>query len=121
MNKGDNICKKCFEERKKSASNYHEEYGAMYNKIHPILFPHSYLTSYMFPTSISLLFNASAFGINYLYRKMKYGGTHGILYHIYINGYHEKWTSHHEDDSNLIKCCKCNIFNNDYFNLYSIE
>ena len=108
MNSGDKICKKCFEERKKSASKYHEEILANQG----FLFPN--LLGMRFGVFFPVYFNA----VNYLYNKIKYGNS-SILYHVYINENHEKWTLHHEDDSNLIKCCKCRNFNNDYFYLYS--
>ena len=118
MNKGDNICKNCFEERKKSASNYNEEHGIILDKFSSIL--QKKYSIFDIPLWYVYAIGSFALGTNYLYRKIKYG-IDGILYHVYINGEHEKWTLHHENDSNLVKCCKCNIFNNDYFNLYSID
>ena len=100
MYKGDSLCEKCFCERKNSSSNYHEETILGRN-----------WGVYMIPF-IGL-------GI-VLAENFKYGAR-GILYHVYINGNHEKWTHHYKDETDLIKCCKCKDFKNSIYYLDCIE
>ena len=107
MSKEDKICEDCFEERKKSASNYYEEKVSAF-KIGKAALP--FLILAPLPTLLA----------NKLINRFKYGSS-GKIYHVYIDGNHEKWTFYKVDKSNLIKCCKCQNFENNYFHLYSKE
>ena len=100
MYEGDNICYSCFEDRKSSASEFSREEKAGKN-----------WGKYFIP--IIGLAIAIGEGIRY--------GDDGGLYHVYINGYHEKWAHHYSDDSDLKKCCKCSNYRNSYYHLLSKE
>ncbi len=45
----------------------------------------------------------------------------GYIYHVYINGYHEKWSKHSKDSYHKEKCDECYTFNTDYYELESKE
>ena len=45
----------------------------------------------------------------------------GFIYHVYINGNHEKWSKHSQSDYNKKKCDECCRFENDYYELESRE
>ena len=96
MYKGDTLCENCFSERKNSSSNYHEE--KIEDRNWGVYF-------------IPFIGLAVAIAESYKY------GSRKILYHVYINGNHEKWTHHYEDKTNLLKCCKCKNFNDSLYHL----
>ena len=100
MNEGNTICYSCFEQRKNSASNFYKEEIVGRN-----------WGFYMIP----LIGVAIA-----LAETAKYGND-GHLYHVYINGYHEKWVNHYAEDNDLKKCYSCNNFKNSYYKLLSKE
>ena len=45
----------------------------------------------------------------------------GYIYHVYINGNHEKWSKHSKDSYNRKKCDECSRFESDYYELESRE
>ena len=49
----------------------------------------------------------------------KYPG--GIRYHVYVDGYHERWSRHERNQDDLQKCSKCSKFDSTYYELESWE
>ena len=47
--------------------------------------------------------------------------TDGWIYHVYSNGYHEKWSKHSSSGSNMKKCDDCYQYETDYYTLESRE
>lgn len=103
MSEGDKFCNVCFNNRKKSASNYHEENLLKKN-----------WGLYFIP--IAGPYIAIGKGIQ---STVLYPG--GNIYHVYIQGRHEKWSKHNKDSSNLQKCENCNKFVCSYYQLRNYE
>ena len=103
MNKGDKYCNKCFNEREKSASNVaHENTN---NSLYPILGIINYFNPLL---SIGIF-------------KIKNWISPGkIIYHVYINGNHEKWDKYETNNHNLQKCKKCSEFSSIYYEFESL-
>ena len=111
MNKGDKYCNKCFNEREKSASNVAQEN-----------------TNYSFHPSPFLGTNSSIIYFNPLlylgiigFNKIKnWISPDKIIYHVYINGNHEKWNKYITNNYNLQKCKKCCEFSSIYYEFESL-
>ena len=104
MNIGDKYCNNCFNEREKSASKVaHEISQHFLKKIAP--FPFSFPFPFLFVPLIPL-----GIGLNYMLPDR-------YIYHVYINGNHEKWTKNVTNNYNLQKCKKCSEFSSIFYQL----
>ena len=99
---GEKLCDTCFDKRWRNASNKHIEEFWDNNP-----------TIYFVP-----IINLAKVAINGL-RTIKY--RNGIIYHVYINGNHERWSCQEKSYSNQGKCEDCKSFYCKYYELESKE
>ena len=93
-------CKSCFEKRQKNASKTeHEEILATNWGL------------YLVPI-VNVAFWANK-GVKHIIY------PDGYIYHVYINGYHEKWSKHSKSSYDMKKCDECSRFESDYYELES--
>ena len=99
MSTGDRYCYSCFDKREDQASKiYHEDFM---DRNWGLYF-------------IPIIGGAIALG-----KAIKY--PDGTRYHVYIDGYHERWSRHERDKDDLQKCKKCGEFCSTYYELESWE
>ena len=99
MSTGDRYCYSCFKERQNKATDtYNEDYGDKYWGVY----------------CIPIIGIFAAIG-----KYTKYPG--GIRYHVYVDGYHERWSRHERNQDDLQKCSKCSKFDSTYYELESWE
>ena len=106
MNKGDKYCNKCFNEREKSASNVAQE-NTNYS-FNPFLGTISYFNPLL------------SIGILGFFTIKNWISPNKIIYHVYINGNHEKWNKYITNNYNLQKCKKCCEFSSIYYEFESL-
>ena len=96
---GDKYCVNCFSQRKSNAKDYNTE--NIYKKNSGL-----YLIPYV---GLGLL----------AARAIKAATTYhgGIIYHVYTDGRHEKWSNNNKDIYNKQKCNKCYNFVEKYYQL----
>ena len=96
---GDKYCESCFENRKKnSQSSYVEEYI------------NTDWGLYLIPV-VNLITLAG--------KLLKY--PNGYRYHLYIDGYHERWSKNFREKSDKQRCYNCGYYDTVYFELESWE
>ena len=101
-NQGDKLCISCFDRRERNASKNEKEH-ALTGNIGKI---------FLFSMISPVLLLAKA--------KNAHSYPDGYIYHIYINGAHERWSKY----TNVVdpkKCDKCNGCIRDYYQLESNE
>ena len=100
--RGDKYCNDCFTKRKNNASDYNTE--DIFEKNWGL---------YLVP------FIGQGLLVGRGLKSIIYPG--GIVYHVYTNGRHEKWSSNSKDSYNKQKCDDCSNYVCSYYQLEDYE
>ena len=98
--KDDKYCENCFNTRKNKASNYNVE---------------DFLSDNWGLNFLPIIGIFGARGIKTIVF------PDGLIYHVYIEGRHEKWSKNNKNSNNLKKCDNCSSFVSTYYQLENYE
>ena len=99
---GDKYCDNCFDKRKNEASDYNIE----------DIFDKNWGLYFVPFVGLGLLAGRGVKSIIY---------PEGLIYHVYADGRHEKWSKNKKDSYNKQKCNNCSNFVESYYQLENYD